>query len=115
MSTVTNNELAKINNYLTAAKDSGQPVNLILSVGVFNAIMDYRTQQAIDAYKEEQERIAKENEQGDLVGSKEAKRLLHGISDATLWRYVQQGILTKKSVGGKIFYSRSQILKLMEG
>lgn len=109
------NEVARLVNLMQAATDNEQPITVNITLQVFNGIMEYRAQQAIDSYKQEQERIAKENEQGDLVTPKEAKAMLHGISDATLWRYVKTGVVEKKQVGGKVYYSRKEIAKLMEG
>lgn len=110
------NELTKLNNFLTAAMECQQPVvNITLSADTFNAILDYRTQQAVEAYEAEQEQQRKEQDNGDLITPKETKALLHGISDATLWRYVKSGLVDKKQVGGKVYYSRKQLTKLMEG
>lgn len=102
-------------NLMQVAADNEQPVTISMTLTVFNGIVEYRVQQAIDAYKESQERERRENAQGDLLTPKEAKAMLH-VSDATLWRYAtKDGLLTRKQLGGKVYYSRKEIKKLMEG
>jgi len=113
--TSTKKELAAVASLLQVAQESGQPITINLTLPVFNGILEYRIQEALDRYEAEQERIRKEQEQGDLLTPKETKAMLHGISDATLWRYVQQGIFHKKMIGGKPYYSRKEIQKIVEG
>lgn len=99
---------------LEVAMENEQPITISMGVKEFNEIVSCRVQDALEHYKEEQERIAKENEQGDLITPKETKAMLH-VSDATLWRYVKTGLVEKKQVGGKVYYSRKEITKIMEG
>lgn len=106
--------IEKLANLMQVAMESSQPITLSLSFEVFNGIIEYRQQQAVEAYKEEQERERKANDNGDLVTPKEAKGLLH-ISDATLWRYAKDGLLARRQVGGKVYYSRTEISKMLEG
>lgn len=107
-------ETAKLSNLIQVATENEQPITLNLSLGVFQAILGYQTEQALAAYREEQEREVKERNRSSLVTPMEAKKSL-GVSDATLWRYVKNGLLHKKQVGGKVYYSRNEIDKLMEG
>lgn len=108
-------ELQRLNNLLQSATENEQSITLNISLSVFNGILDYRVEQALENYKQFQELRAKENEQGDLVTPKEAKAILR-VSDATLWRYsTKDCILTRKQVGGKTYYSRKEIQKIMEG
>lgn len=108
-------EVKKLNKLMQVATDNEQPITFNMTLGVFNSIMEYRIQQAIDAYKEQEKRIAKENDNGDLLTTKQAKAMFpHGLSDATLWRWCKQGLLNKKNVGGKVFYSRIEIENLLK-
>lgn len=106
-------EISQLANLLQAATDNAQPVTLSLTLAAFEGIVGYRVEEALNEYRAQEERSRKENEQGDLIAPKEAKAMLR-VSDATLWRYCRQGLLGKKNIGGKVFYSRAELKKLME-
>jgi len=111
----TKNDVAQLVSLIQVAAEQQQPITLNVTLDVFKGIMAYQAQAAVEAYQAGMERQRKENEQGDLLTPKETKAMLHGISDATLWRYVQQGIFHKKLIGGKPYYSRKEIQKIVEG
>ena len=52
-------------------------------------------------------------EQDELIPKKEAKNLLGGVSDATLWRWEKDGYLIPERFGRKIMYRKSEIQGLM--
>ena len=54
-----------------------------------------------------------QKEQDDLIPKKEAKVLLGGVSDATLWRWEKDGYLIPERFGRKILYRKSEIMGLM--
>ena len=51
--------------------------------------------------------------QDELISKKEAKILLGGVSDATLWRWEKEGYLIPERFGRKIMYRKSKIQGLM--
>ena len=54
-----------------------------------------------------------QKEQDELISKKEAKILLGGVSDATLWRWEKEGYLIPERFGRKIMYRKSEIQGLM--
>lgn len=114
--TSSKKEIAQLVSLMQVAKDNEQPITLNMTLGVFNGILEYRIQEALDAYRQQEERTRKENDNGDLLTTKQAKAMFpNGVSDATLWRYCRSGLLHKKSLGGRVFYSKAEIKKVMEG
>lgn len=113
--TINNKSAGGYTDLLQLAIERKQPINITLSAGDLIQTAEYIAGLRIAA---EKERIAAEqelNDNGDDVTQAEAKQMLHGISSATMWRYVQKGLLHKKNIGGKVFYSRTEISKLLEG
>lgn len=108
----TNNEIGKLYSCIETAAANEQPIMISISAGTLKELMDYYAEQRTSSKMAEAERQAKE--QNDNISPKEAKEILH-ISDATLWRYAKDGVLNRKYVGGKVYYSRSEINKFMEG
>ena len=54
-----------------------------------------------------------QKEQDELISKKEAKILLGGVSDATLWRWEKEGYLIPERFGRKSMYRKSEIQGLM--
>lgn len=108
------NQVGKMLNLMQAAKDNEQPMTIQMTSEVFLQCLDYSAGLRLDAYKQEQEKEKQLAEKGDEVSPKEAMAMAH-VSPATLWRYAQQGILHKKNVGGKVYYSRAEITNLLKG
>lgn len=57
--------------------------------------------------------LLSQKEQDELIPKKEAKNLLGGVSDATLWRWEKNGYLIPERFGRKIMYRKSEIQGLM--
>ena len=49
----------------------------------------------------------------ELLPLKKVMEML-GVVDATLWRWDKMGLLKKVSIGGRVYYRRSDIEKLMQ-
>lgn len=99
---------------LEVAMKNEQPITISMGAREFCEIVDYRVQDALERYKQELERERQQQDNGDLLKPKEAMAVL-GVTEATLWRYVKSGLVTKRQVGGKVYYSRKELSKLMEG
>lgn len=113
--TSSRKDIATLVTLIQCATETNQPITLNMTLGVFNDILSYRTQEAIEAYKKQVERIRQDNENGDLATTKEAKAMFpDSVSDATLWRWCKQGLLHKKNIGGKVYYSRIEIANLIK-
>ena len=71
-------------------------------------------QVCFDLFNEERNRQEeqKRSENGGLVDSKEAKRLL-GVKAETLWRWHNMGYLCHTKIGNRNFYKRSDIEKIL--
>ena len=54
-----------------------------------------------------------EKDEDEMIPKKEAKALLGGVSDATLWRREKDGYLIPERIGRKILYRKSAILGLL--
>lgn len=115
MQTTINKGVGRFINLLEVATENQQPISLTLSAGDFLQALDYSATLRLDAYKQEQEKQKQLAEMGDELTPKEAMEMLH-ISAATLWRYAtKEGLLHRKNIGGKVFYSRAEIAKILEG
>ena len=59
------------------------------------------------------ERFA-EKKEDELVSTKKVMEML-GVTDATLWRWDKMGILKKVRIGNRVYYRRSDIIKIADG
>ena len=59
------------------------------------------------------ERFAQKKED-ELVSVKKVMEML-GVTDATLWRWDKMGILKKVRIGNRVYYRRSDIIRIAEG
>ena len=57
--------------------------------------------------------LLSKKDEDDLIPKKEAKTMLGGVSDATLWRWERDGYLIPERFGRKIMYRKSEIQGLM--
>lgn len=55
---------------------------------------------------------ASKAEEKDLLSREDAKNFL-GISYTSLWRYGEKNLIKPKKLGGKIYYSKSELLNLL--
>lgn len=108
------NDIGRFLNTLEVATQNEQPITISMPLEVFKSALDYSVSMRVEALMAAEEERKRENDQGDLVKPKDTKAML-GISDATLWRYAKSGLLPKKNIGGKVYYSRKDITKLMQG
>lgn len=106
-------ELHQLNVLFQTAITNEVSIPVSMTSEALNAFIQFREKQAVETFKAQQEQERKASERGDNISSREAKQLL-GITTTTLWRYAKEGLLHKKSVGGRTFYSRREILKLLE-
>lgn len=104
----------KLVSLLEAARENRQPITLGISLDVLGGIVEYCTERALEDYKAEEERKRAENDNGDLLLPREARKLLR-VSDATLWRYVRNGDVHKRMICGKPYYSRREIMGIING
>ena len=59
------------------------------------------------------ERFAEKKQDG-LISTKKVMEML-GVTDATLWRWDKQGILKKVRIGNRVYYRRSDIMRITDG
>jgi len=59
------------------------------------------------------ERFA-EKKEDELVSIKKVMEML-GVTDATLWRWDKMGILKKVRIGNRVYYRRSDIIRIADG
>lgn len=104
--------VARFINLLEVAKENEQPINLTLSAGDFLQALDYSVEMRLAAERERAEKEKELEKMCDEVTPTEARAMLH-VSAATLWRYAKENLITKKSIGGKIYYSRKELTKFM--
>ena len=59
------------------------------------------------------ERFA-EKKEDELISTKKVMEML-GVTDATLWRWDKTGILKKVRIGNRVYYRRSDIVRIADG
>lgn len=108
-------QVGRLLNLMEAAKMNEQPITISMPLEVFKSALDYSVKMRLDGILKAQELERKQEEQGDNVSPRDARKILGGISAATLWRYAKEGLITRKYVGGKVYYSRKELTEFMEG
>lgn len=106
------NQVGKMLNLMQAAKDNDQPITIQMSSDVFLQALDYSVELRLAAERERQKKEQEQAKQSDVISPKQAMGMIN-VSPATLWRYCKDGLIHKKNIGGRVYYSRKEIQALI--